>query len=401
VKWRLASRRKLLPGALLLAVISSSAARSNARDAQHAQLVWVGRSAALATSEGLDASNAYRSRVRFPSDPELTVRTRLPGGIGQAPASDEAGNLIIVHTEPRLSKLDAQGRTSWTERLPSEASAAPTLLADGSILIVTREAEALLFSRAGKRLQRSALPFSDPRRRTLAIATESGGALVVSGNELVELDSTGRNLRQARLRGNASALLESSAGSIVVSDAGDVERSHATGDFELVGSFGGNVSDGAALQAGKVLAIVDGHKWLALDLASGQVSTLAVDSASTLSGPAALFVEGGAALIADNGFISERDRAGVETLRIAIGAAGPSFDPVARGQRGARLIGDGSGAILAVQAGNDALLLAPDGSAVRFEGTSCLDPLRPTPTLHGVFFSCRSGQLFGISGRAR
>jgi hypothetical protein len=387
-------------GAALLAALSLCAGASSAREAQRVQVLTVGRGAAFAASEGLDASNGYRSRTAFPKRLELTLRTRLPGGIGQAPASDEAGNLIIAHTEPRLSKLDGKGRTLWTERLPSEASSAPVLLANGSILVVTREAEALLFSRAGKRLQRSALPFSDPRRRTLALASESGGALVVSGSELLELDGATRILRRAQLRGNASALLASGADLIAVSEAGVVERAHATGDFDLVGSFGGNVSDGAALQAGKVLAIIDAHKWLALDLASGQVSTLAVDPASTLSGPAALFETRGAALIADNGFISERDRDGLETLRIAIGAGGPSFDPIARGLRGARLVSDASGAIVAVQAGNDALLLLPDGSAQRFEGTSCLDPLRPTPTPNAVFFSCRSGQLFGISGKA-
>ncbi|MES1176839.1 MAG: PQQ-binding-like beta-propeller repeat protein [Myxococcales bacterium] len=387
-------------GAAVLAALALWAGAAWAADAERVHVLELGRSAALAASEGLDASNSYRSRVPFPKSPELTLRTRLPRGIGQAPASDEAGNLFIVHSEPQLSKLDGKARTLWSERLPSEASGAPVLLSDGSVLVITREAEALSFSRAGKRLQRSRLPFGDPRRKTLAIATESGGALVVSGNELVELDAATHILRQTQLRGNASALLASNADLIAVSEAGVVERAHATGDFELVGSFSGAVSDGAAVQAGKLFAIVDAHKWLALDLASGQVRTLAVDPASTLSGPATLLETRGAALIADNGFISERDRDGIETLRVAIGNAGPSFDPLARGLRGARLIGDASGAIIAVQAGNDALWLSPEGTALRFEGTSCLDPLRPTPTPSAVFLSCRSGQLFALSGKA-
>ncbi|MET0793790.1 MAG: hypothetical protein ABW061_19885 [Polyangiaceae bacterium] len=394
------ARPRRVQRAALLISLSLCAAASAARDANHVQILAIGSGAALAASEGLDASNSYRSRTRFPENPELSLRARLPGGIGQAPACDEAGNLIIVHTEPRLSKLDGKGRTLWSERLPSEASCAPSLLADGSILIVTREAEALLFSPSGKRLTATSLPFSDPRRRTLAIPTASGGALVTSGSELVELDSAARVLRETQLRGNASVLVGSGADLIAVSEGGSVERARATGDFELLGSFGGNVSDSAAVQAGKLLAIVDAHKWLALDLASGQVSNLALDPASTLSGPAALLPTRGAALIADNGFISVRNRDGAETLRVAIGAAGPSIEPLTRGLRGGRLISDTNGTIAAVQAGNDAILLAPDGTAVRLEGTSCLDPLRPTPTLRGVVFSCRSGQLFGVSGKA-
>lgn len=392
---------RLTAGAALYSLtLCAGATPVQARDTNRVQVLSVGPSAALADSEGLDASNSYCSRLRFPKAPELSLRTRLPGGIGQAPASDEAGNLIIVHTEPRLSKLDGKGRTLWSERLPSEAGCAPALLSDGSILIVTREAEALSFSATGKQLARGRLPFSDARRRTLAIATHSGGALVASGNELVELDNRAHVVRQLQLRGNACALLESGLGLIAVSDAGVVERGHATGDFELVGGFGGNVNDGAALQAGKVLAIVDGHKFLALDVTSGEISPLALDAASTLSGPAALFETRGAALIADNGFISLRDRAGTETLRVAIAGGVPSFDPTLRGQHPARVISDSAGALAAVQAGNDALMLAADGGVVRFDGTSCLEPFRPTPTLGGVIFSCRSGQLFGVSGRA-
>jgi hypothetical protein len=385
----------------LLAALSLQARASSARDAQRVQVFMVGRGPALAASEGLDARHSHRSRIAFPQDPELNLRVRLPGGIGQAPAADEAGNLIIVHSEPRLSSLDDKGRTQWTERLPSEASSAPVLLSDGAILIVTRDAEALLFSRAGKRVQRAALPFSDPRRRTLAVPTESGGALVVSGSELVELDSGAQILRQARLRGNTGALLVSGSDSIAVSETGMVERAHATGDFEFVGSFAGSVGDGAAVQAGKVFAIVDTHKWLALDLATGEVGILATDPASTLSGPAALFASGGAALIVDNGFVSKRARDGAETLRVAIGAAGASFASLARGSRGARLISDTNEAVFAVQPGNDALFVAADGSVRRFEGTSCLDPLRPTPTPHAVVFSCRTGQLFAVGDKRR
>lgn len=385
----------------LLAALSLRTEASSARDAQRVQLLVVGQSPALAASDGLDAANTQRSRVPFPKDPELTLRIRLPGGIGQPPAADEAGNLIIVHSEPRLSLFDGKGRSRWTERLPSEASGAPLLLSDGSILVVTRDAEALLFTRAGQREQRRALPFSDPRRRTLGIALESGGALVVSGSELVELDATLQIARQARLRGNASAVLASGSDSIAVSESGLVERSHATGDFDLVGSFGGIVGDGATVRAGKVLAIVDGHKWLALDSTTGELRILAVDPTSTLSGPVALFASGGAALIVDNGFVSKRARDGTETLRIGIGSAGSSFEALARSPRGARLISDESDAIFAVQAGNDALFWAADGAARRFEGTGCLDPFRPTPTTQAVFFSCRSGQLFAVSNKGR
>ena len=373
---------------------------SSARDAKRVQVVTIGRSGALAACEGLDASNANRSRVHFPKDAELTLRIRLPGGIGQAPAADEAGNLIISHVEPRLSKVDLKGRTLWSVRLPSEASCAPVLLSSGAILLVTREAEVFSFSPEGRLEVRAPLAFSDPRRRTLAIPTASGGALIASGRELIELDAEARVVRATQARANVSALAELGSDLVAVGETGSVEVAHATADFELAGNLGGNVPEGAALRAGAVLAVVDGHKWVSLELATGLALTLASDPSSQLSGPAALLETRGAALIADSGFVSVRERDGSEALRIGIGSGGPSFDPAARGLRGARVLSDPSGAVAAVQAGNDALLLAADGAARHFDGTGCLDPFRPTPTPGGIVFTCRSGQLFLVSGKA-
>ena len=155
---------------------------------------WSRRSA-LAACEGLDASNGNRARSRFPAAPQLTFRTRLAGGIGQAPASDAQGNLIVVHGEPRLSKLDAKGRTLWSERLASEASSAPVLTSAGSILIVTRDGEALFYSSSGKLQAKRALPLSDPRRRSLTIPTGNGGACWRAAANCLELDERGAVVR--------------------------------------------------------------------------------------------------------------------------------------------------------------------------------------------------------------
>ena len=371
---------------------------SSARDANRVHVFVLGRGTAKAACEGLDSSNANQTRVRFPRNPELSFRARLPGGIGQAPASDEAGNLLVVHGEPRLSKLDAKARTLWTERLPSEASCSPVLTSDGSILIVTRDAEALAFSASGKLSGRRSLPLSDPRRRTTAIPTSRGGILIASGSDVLELDQTLRIVLHTRAKGSVTALAESGAQRIAVSENGTVEVARESGELEVLGNLGGSAPEGAAVQGGKVFAVIDAHKFVALDLASGQAVTLALDLASMLTGPAVLLGTRGAAFVADNGFVSLRDRQGTETLRVAISAAGAGFD-LARSLRGTRLIGDDDGALAAVQPGNDALLLAADGSAVRLDGTSCIDPFRPTPTTQGIVLACRSGQLFGVSGK--
>jgi hypothetical protein len=185
-----------------------------------------------------------------------------------------------------------------------------------------------------------------------------------------------------------------------VSDNGSVQVARATGDLQLIGSFGGNVPEGAAISAGKVFAVVDGHKWSALDLTTGRVVTLANEPGVALTGPVAVLDAPSAALVADGGFVSLRGKDGAESARVALSAGTQGFDPALRGLRPAVVISDQRGAVAAVRGGSDALVLREDGSALRLDDTSCLDPFRPTPTKGGIVFACRSGQLFGVSDKA-
>ena len=388
------------PFSLVASCVALLSPPSSARDAQRLQRVVVGPSSGLAACAGLDASNGNRARSRFPSAPELAFRTRLTGGIGQAPASDARGNLIVVHAEPRLSKLDRKGRTLWSERLPSEASSPPVLTSGGAVVIVTRDGEALFYSSAGRLEGKRTLPLSDPRQRSLSIPTGNGGVLLASGSDLLELDERGAIVRQLRARSTLSTIAEYNATLVLIGDNGNVQVARTTGDLEQVGSLGGNVPEGAAVSAGKVFAVVDGHKWVALDLRTGQVVTLASELGLALSGPVALLDTPSAALVIDGGFVSLRSKDGAESARVALSPANQGFDAADRGLRPALVVSDQRGAIAAVRSGNDALLIRAGGNALRLDETSCLDPFRPTPIPGGIVFACRSGQLFGVNDKA-
>jgi outer membrane protein assembly factor BamB len=389
-------------GAMLIAgcaVATIFARASYASDANRVHAFVVGSSPGLANCEWLDASNTSRARTRLPRTPEVAFRIRLPGGIGQAPASDAAGALIVVHGEPRVSKLDAQGRTLWTKRLESEAVAAPVLTSDGTILLLTREGEALLFAPSGKLLRKSALPLGESRHRTLAIPTVNGGALVASGTDVVELDQSGEVARQTHTLTNITAIAQSDSGLLAICEDGAVALARATGDFEVIGNLGGAVPDGGAVQRGKIFAVVDAHKLVAFDLARGSAVVLASDAAVAISGPPLLFENGSSVVVVDGGFLSLHATTGNETLRVSVAEASRAFDPASRALRPALSIGDTTGAIAASRSDSDALILAADGKAQRLDNTSCLDPFRPTPTQAGVVFACRSGQLFFVSDK--
>jgi len=381
-------------------VCSLSSAPSSARDAQRVQRVTVGRGAGLASCEGIDASNGNHARGNFPVAPQLAFRTRVAGGIGQAPASDAHGHLIIVHSEPRLSQLDAQGRVLWSERLTSEASSAPVLTSAGEILVVTRDGNVSLYSALGQLQAKHPLPLTDPRRRTLTIPTGNGGAWLSSGSELLELDERGALLRKLHAGGNISSIAEVHGLLVAVTDGGSVQVARATGELSSVGSFGGSVPEGAAVAGDQAFAIVDGHKWCALDLKTGQTALLGSEQSLTVSGPVALLEAPSAALVVGGGFVSVRAKDGSESARVPLNLTGQPFEP-GRAFRPALVISDARGALAAVQGGNDAVVLEPGGNALRIDETSCVDPFRPTPTAFGIVFACRSGQLFGLSDKAR
>ena len=382
------------------AVVTVFATASYASDANRAHAFVVGRSPGFANCEWLDASNTSRAPVRLPRAPEVAFRIRLPGGIGQAPASDAAGDLIVVHGEPRVSKLDPQGRTLWTKRLESEAMSAPVLTSNGALLLLTRDGEALLLAPSGKLLHTSPLPLGEARHRTLAIPTANGGALVASGTDIVELDQSGEVTRQTHTLTNITALAQGDSGLLAICEDGAVALARATGDFEVIGNLGGAAPEGGAVQNGKVFAVVDAHKLVAFDLKRGSAVVLASDAAIALSGPPLLFENLSSVVVADGGFLSLHAASGGETLRVSIAEASRAFDPASRALRPALAIGDAAGAVAAARSDSDVLILAPDGKAQRLDNTSCLDPFRPTPTRTGVVFACRSGQLFIVSDKA-
>ncbi len=383
--------------ALLVAALAVSAARgSSAENAARAHAFSIGAELPSASGETLDVSSTSVARSRFPRAPVVAFRARLPGGIGQAPASDGAGNLIVLHAEPRLSKLDAQGRTLWSRRIEAEAMSAPIITAGGAIAFIDLQGDARVFSASGADLGAHALPFSDLRRHALVAPLANGGLLAASGSEIVELDAHGAVVRQGHASAAIVALAQSGTSTLVVSDNGAIAEGRASGDFELVGSFAGVVTDRVAARNGKLIAVVDGHKLIAFELATRALHTLSNDFAVTLSGPPVAFPSGAFALVADGALVVTYAANGTEAQRVSL-LDGAPFEPALRALRSARLIGDAAGAIAAVRSGSDARIVANDGRAVRLDDTACLDPFRPTPTRTGLALACRSGQLFFVS----
>ena len=99
-------------------------------------------------------------------------------------------------------------------------------------------------------------------------------------------------------------------------------------------------------------------------------------------------------VVAGSNLLVALDPTGREAFRVA--------QPGLGSEASVALLGDAKGAMLVATGGLDLRLVDATGDVVEIPGTACPDPLRPTPLAKGlVVASCRSGLLFGISGRAR
>lgn len=391
--------RALRRAALIASALACLPGTSAAESARVAHTLVIGEMVTSASGEGLDSGSSGTVHEHFPRAPVVSFRTRLAGGIAEPPASDAAGNLIVAHAEPRVSKLSPEGHELWSQRLEAEPAAPPIITRNGTIAIITQKGDSVALTETGAELATHPLPLSDPRRRARAIPLAHGGLAVASGSEIVELGATGEVLRQGHAKSTVVALVQSGASLLAVADSGGISEARPSGDFELIGRFGGAVTEGAAERNGVLVAIVDGHKLVAFELASHATRVLASDFAVSWSGAPIAFERGGFALVADGGFVSTYAASGAELARVSL-LENRGFDPTLRSLRPARLVGDSESAIIAVRPASDAFLLAADGHAQRLEDTACLDPFRPTPTAHGLALSCRSGQLFMVSDKA-
>jgi hypothetical protein len=379
------TKRLLAAGLALALVVSAEVLRADGVDPRVPLRIVTGRP---------------RPAFEFSQKPAIAWQARLLEPILGAPVADENA-LVVAHASGLVVELDANGRTRRTVRAGSSLALGPVLLASRRRMVVTADAEAVILLPSGRIESKQKLSFRELDSSAIAIATSDGGALIGAGARFARIGPTGSLTALGSSRETLRGLFEWHGLAILVERGGLVLGLGHAGDPFEVANLGRSVR-ACELQGDRLLSLVGDRELVEVDLDTRAERTLWSDPPLV---PRGVFVlpNGEVRLVASAGLVVALDTAGRETFRVT--------QPGASAEASVTLVGDSRGATLVATGGLDLRLVGATGDIVEIPATACPDPLRPTPFSSGagapgptrealVVASCRSGLLFGISGKA-
>jgi hypothetical protein len=321
----------------------------------------------------------------------LAWQARVLEPILGAPVADGGASLVVAHASGLVVELDTNGRTRSTVRAASSLAFGPILLASRRRLVVSGDAEAVVLLPSGRIESKQKLGFRELDSSAIALSTSNGGALVASGARFARVGPTGSVTARGGTREVLRGLFEWKGLALLVERGGLVLGLGHAGDPYEVGSFGRPVR-ACELRDSRLLALVGDRELVELDLETRVQRVVWSDPPLV---PRAVFVvPNGDLRVVVSSTVIALDGQGHEMFRLA--------SPPGSGETTVALLGDQRGSMLVAMGGLDLRVVSETGDVHELPGTACPDPLRPTPVSKGLAVaSCRSGLLFGISGKAR
>lgn len=334
-----------------------------------------------------------RSAPRFELGSESTLvwQARVLEPLLGAPVADAGSSLVVAHASGLVVEFDANGRTRSTVRAASSLAFGPVLLASRRRVVVTGDAEAVVLLPSGRIESKQKLGFRELDTNALAMPTSDGGALLASGARFARVGPTGSVTARGGTREVLRGIFAWKHLALLVERGGQVLGLGHAGDPFEVASLGRPVR-ACELRGNRLFALVADRELVELDLETREQRTSWADPPLV---PRSLFVmpNGDLRVVASSSLIA-LDSQGHEIFRVT--------GPPASSEMTVTLLGDQRGAMLVATAGLDLRIVSETGDVHELAGTACPDPLRPTTFSKGlVVASCRSGLLFGISGKGR
>jgi hypothetical protein len=330
-------------------------------------------------------------KIELVREPVLAWQARVLEPLLSAPVADTAATFVVAHASGLVVELDASGRTRRTVRAASNLAFGPILLASRRRLVVTGDAEAIVLLPSGRIESRQRLSFREIDASASAFATSDGGALVAAGARFARIGPTGSLTARGGTRESLRSVFEWKGLGVLVERGGRVLGLGHAGDVFELGNFGRTVR-ASDLRGDRLLALVGDRDVVALDLATRTQRTLWSEP-PLVPRSIVLLPNGDLRVVASN-LVVALDAAGREAFRV--------MQPGTIGESSIGLLGDARGAMLVAASGLDLRLVSETGDVTEIPGTACADPLTPAPLASGVVVaSCRSGLLFGISGKER
>lgn len=268
-----------------------------------------------------------RSALSVPSLPrrlhEAWSRAVGTSSLEHAVLVGDKGEAIVTTSRGELAWLDEHGADVGHVMLGAGQTGPPTLLADGTVVVVSATGEAVGATKAGVRFRtrlggnRMVGP-----QAPAPLPLDDGGVVVASGTELDALDAGGAVRATAALREPIAGPLVALGGRVFAVAASGVVYAWTPGREPVrAGSFGGPVDGGASAQGEHTLvAVVEQTRIVALDIDRGVAVPRAGPAPGLYLGPLAVRGSVVYAMMQTPGqtFVVGIDGAGQEIVRAAV-----------------------------------------------------------------------------------
>lgn len=390
-------------------------------DPRRATTVIVGSSSARAPMARIDAARSGAVTEPLPGQ-NLHVAWRKTIGLPteQPVLSLPDGTLAYVSTRGDVVFLADDGQDLGRVSAFAGGSVGPAVvLSDGTVAFATVSGEVIGVHAPSPRPRFVVQVASGRPGRAGPLPLADGGLVVAFGGDLVVVDATGGVRSRVSLPDPIAApLVGRSRGVLAVTAAGAVYAWSFGREPHRVGTFGGPIDGGAALDGNSLLAVTEAGQLLALDLGSGSVTTRAAPSIGAFLGPPSVRPSkpGAAGTTtalfygATQSFLVTLDETGQERSRAPVGPprsatlvdAGTA--PAAIAPHGGPLV-DARGSAVVVTPEGNLSAVAPDGAVDGFAESVCTPTRRSagvagiTPVgPHAFAVTCEGGVVVRIDG---
>ncbi len=240
----------------------------------------------------VDASRTG-SVAELPDNPHELWREVVRGGIEAPVVSAENGALVVATSAAELVQLSASGKEQWRVRLGlGAASASPSVLSDGTRVVVTALGEAWGFGASGIQRFRADLSHFGRDARAAPLPLDNNTVVIALGTNLIVLSADGLVLRHGRAEEPlVGSLATGPLGTMALTESGKVLVWSPPIGPRVLGTLRGVAREGMALDRGtRLFAIVDHQRLCVFDLntAVGQTTF----SIFGLEGPPAIDARG-------------------------------------------------------------------------------------------------------------
>jgi len=326
-----------------------------------------------------------------PSDIWNNRRNKPRGRIIVPAAVDDTGDLVIATDASLLVQYTRDGRVAWQSQVRGgAATTGPVITSDGTRVVLNSAGHAWGFGRDGSFRFDSDLGRFGTSPMTAPLPMDDGSVVVAVGSEVVVLGRDGSVIKHANVGERVvGGVVGDGAGVVVTTESGGVLRWVSPLLPRKIGTFRGKIAGTAAKTvANALVAVVDGSRFVLMDLSTGTATTLL--SRAGLVGPP---VVGDVDLFyvpTSAGTVLSVSRSGVSrSIRVFAAPSEVDLGPI---------VADKSGRIAFVVPTGPVGIIAPNGQTRYGDSIGCVLPtdLVPAgPNRYAVVCNTGDVYLFG------